>query len=130
MSNKSGFPVTCVSRKQRDYSGRFTGINGADPTSYVLDDGVTVTRQGEGEWDIVLPPPVAGFKSVVVQWADNGGAFHDVTHVVDVATRTITVTHRTCAFADIVSGPAASDIIDEINFIAKVELSDIPGSGV
>lgn len=118
------------SPKQMMWSGRFVGINGADPTTLTVDDGVTVERTGEGVWDVVLPLPVAGFKSVVVGWADNGGAYHEVTHVVDVATATITITHNTVAFASIASGVAASDIIDEINFIAVVELSDVPGTGL
>ena len=115
---------------QRTYSGRFTGINGANPTAYKLDPGLSVTRTGEGVWRVQLPPPVAGFKSVVVA-ANDTGEFHEVSWALDVPNRRVTITHKTCSYATIVSaGPVAEDVVDEINFIIVVEESDTIGSGI
>jgi len=82
---------------QKTYSGRFTGINGAAPTTYKLDDGVVVTRSGEGVFVVTLPSPMVQFKSVVVQATDNDGNAHDVAYTLSASARTITITHRTAA---------------------------------
>ena len=121
----------CGSPARKLYSGRFAGINGASPTSYVLDQGVTVARSGEGVWVVTLPSPLKNFKRVSVGYSDNDNAFHEVTYALSASARTITITHRTCSYATIVSaGPAAEDVVDEIWFTAEVEIGDLPGANV
>jgi hypothetical protein len=124
-----GFGLKTVSPVQRVYSGRFTGINGAAPTSYVLDNGIAVTRSGEGVYVVTLPSPMKAFKSVGC-WVNDTGEFHEVSWALSNSARTITITHKTCAYADIATGPAAEDVVADINFVAVVEIADIPGSGV
>jgi hypothetical protein len=120
---KTGSPV------QKTYSGRYTGINGADPTSYKLDPGCTLARTGEGVVKLTLPGPVAGFKSVVAVCNDTG-EYHELSWALSVSAKTVTFTHKTCAYADIVTGPAAEDVVSEVNFIVVVEESDCVGAGV
>jgi hypothetical protein len=115
---------------QRTYSGRFTGINGVSPSSYKLDPGLVVTRTGEGVYRIQLPSPLAGFKSVQMSCNDTG-EYHELSWALDVPNKRVTVTHKTCSYATIVSaGPAAEDVVDDINFIIVVEESDTIGSGI
>jgi hypothetical protein len=129
--------VKCSSPVRRTLSGRFTGINGANPTSYKLDAGIDPpVRTGEGVWVVVLPGPIAGFKSARCTPNDTG-EYHEVTHALSLANAsynnqpTITITHKTCSYATIVSaGPAAEDVVDEINFHIEVEESDCIGAGI
>lgn len=121
---KTGSPV------QKAYSGRYTGINGADPTTYKVDPGITLTRTGEGVVKITLAGPVAGFKSVVASCNDVG-EYHELSWALDVTAKTVTITHKTCSYATIVSaGPAAEDVVSEVNFIIVVEESECIGSGI
>lgn len=87
---------TC-SPVQKVYSGKFTGINGAAPTTYKLDNGVAVTRSSEGVHVITLPSPLKAFKSVICAATDNGGNRYECNWVLSDSARTITVTHRTAA---------------------------------
>ncbi len=119
----------CTSPVEKIYSGRFTGINGAAPTSYTTDVGIAITRTGEGVYVVTLPSPLKAFKSVVVVCNDTG-EFHEVSWALSASARTITITHKTCAYADIATGPAAEDVVSDIEFIALVELADVPGTGV
>lgn len=120
---KTGSPV------QKTYKGRYTGINGADPATYKVDPGVTLTRTGEGVTKITLPAPLAGFKSVVAVCNDTG-EYHELSWALSVSARTVTITHKTCAYADIVTGPAAEDVVGEVNFEITVEMSDVVGAGI
>lgn len=126
---KSSRPVVSGTPKKVVYAGNFAGADGVNPTVLTVDPGITVTRTGEGVWAVLLPRPVAGFKAVTVTASDDDGAFHDVAYT--TSGRTITITHRTCTYATIVSaGPVVQDVVDKVAFIAVVEESDVPGAGV
>lgn len=133
----SKFPVMSSSPVKRTMSGSFVGINGANPTSYKSDAGVDApVRTGEGVWVIVLPGPIAGFKTVHV-WANDTGEFHEVSCAKSLSNSsynnqpTLTITHKTCSYATIVSaGPAAEDVVDEINWRIEAEESDCIGAGI
>lgn len=129
MARKQRHSVKTVSPVQTIYSGNFAGINGADPTTKVLDNGITLTRSGEGVFVLTLPHPVKDFKSVIVAVNDTGEV-HEVSWVTSASARTITITHKTCAHADVATGPAAEDVVANINFIAVVEESDTFGAGL
>lgn len=122
-------PYATRSPVQRTYKGRFTGINGASPTSYSLDPGVSVTRTGEGVYRINLPPPVAGFKSIAMSVNDTGEV-HELSWATSVPNRTVTITHKTCAYADVATGPVVEDVVAEVHFTITVEESDTIGAGI
>ena len=129
--NTNKYNVKCPSPVRKTYCGRFTGINGASPTSYTLDQGCSVARTGEGVWVVTLPAPLKQFKAVSVGCTDDDGKYHAVSYTLSASARTITITHVMCTYATIVSaGPVADDVIDEIYFRADVELGDVPGSGI
>lgn len=119
MANKASHPLLSDKLKQKDFSGYWVGINGADPATYKLPRGVTLVRAGEGVWTLTLPKSVAVVESARFQ-ANDTGEFHEVTHT--RSGRVFTVTHKTCAWASIASGPAAEDVVDEIHFSIKVQL--------
>lgn len=130
------FPVMSGSPVRKTYSGRFTGINGADPTAYVLDPGIVPpVRTGEGVWVLVLPGPIANFKSITAA-VNDVGEVHELSWATSLANAsynnrpTITFTHKTCAYADVVAGPAAEDVVNSINFHIQVEESDCIGAGI
>jgi hypothetical protein len=117
------YPLLATS-KERVYSGHFVGIDAADPTTKVIGLGVTVTRSGEGVWVVTLPKPLAGFKGCYAKATDDDGAFHSTEFVTSVSGRTVTITHKTVAYASIASGPSAQDVVDEVDFTCVVILSD------
>lgn len=94
-------PVLSTSPKAVLYSGRFTGINGAAPTSYKLPNGASLYRSSEGTWVITLPKPMSNFKHVHVTATDNDGVQHDVQYTLSASNRTITVTQATGRFASV-----------------------------
>lgn len=105
-SLKTGSPV------QKHFAGRFAGINGASPTTYFLDNGVLVSRTGEGLHVVTLPAPMKQFKSVIVQATDNDGNAHDVAYALDASARTITITHRTAAITTLGSVAVKARLTD------------------
>lgn len=120
---KTGSPV------QKTFCGRYTGINAASPTTYKVDPGITLTRTGEGVTKITLPGPIAGFKAIFVCCNDTG-EYHEVSWTSSVSLKTVTITHKTCAYSAIASGPAAEDVVDDINFRIVVEETDCIGAGI
>lgn len=109
---KKLYPVKTASPCQKVISGRFTGINGATPTTYKLDSGVVLARSGEGVWTITLPPPAKNLKAFVAQFTDAAGAAHDLAWTWTAATRLITLTHRTAAYTTLGSVRAESRLAD------------------
>jgi hypothetical protein len=127
----SRFNIKSTSPVQKVYSGKFDGANGANPSTYTLDNGITVTRSGEGVFVLTLPSPMKAFKSVCVTAnAALATGFHHISWSTSDSARTITITHNTCAYTDIATAPAANDVTVQINFIAVVEGADVPGSGI
>lgn len=96
---KTPRPVVSGTPKKVLYAGKFTGINGASPTTYKLDPGVTVARSGEGVWVVTLPRPIGGYKAILCQATDNDGQVHDLQYTSSVANRTVTLTHKTATYA-------------------------------
>lgn len=116
----------------KTYTGYFVGINGANPTTKVGRD-VAIARTGEGTWTIIPSEKVAALVSATVTVEENATTFHEVrvtSSAISAGTLTVTIRHRTCAYADIATGPAAEDVIDKIHFNIVVALSDVPGNGV
>lgn len=103
-------------------SGSFAGIDGATPTT-VVGKGFTVARSAEGVWVVTFEAPLAGFISAQC-WVNVASAFHTVSWATSAANRTLTITHITCAFANIVTGPAADDVAAEIGFRVDILTSD------
>jgi hypothetical protein len=114
---------------RRTYAGSFTGINGVAPATFVVDPGIVITRTGEGVYVLTFPPPLAGFKASLFV-ANDTGEYHELSWVESASARTITLTHKTCAYASIASGPAAEDVVGDINFWVVVEESNTIGSGL
>lgn len=96
---KTPRPVMSGTPKKVIYAGKFTGINGASPTTYKLDPGVSVARSTEGVWVVTLPRPIGGYKAILCQATDNDGNVHDLAYTSSVANRTVTITHRTATQA-------------------------------
>lgn len=73
----------------------------------------SVTRSGAGVYTVNLTP---GFKAVLplVQIVDDGTTNYHWTEATATTTSTISVRHRTHAFADVATAPTASDTVDEI----------------
>lgn len=96
---KTARPVLSATPKKMIYAGKFAGINGASPSTYKLDPGVTVARSGEGVWVVTLPRPIGGYKAILCQATDDDGNAHDLAYTSSVANRTVTITHRTATQA-------------------------------
>jgi hypothetical protein len=128
MAKPGRHPSMTRSPKSMTWRGSFTGINN-DVSNVVVDDGITVARSDEGVFVVTIPAPVAGIKHVDVNVNDTGEV-HEVSWATSVANRTLTITHKTCAWADVASAPAAQDVVAQINFAVTVELSDVPGTGL
>lgn len=129
---KRSYPARTNGAHYKTFEGSFVGINGASPTSFVGQD-VTITRTGEGTWTLVPQDNVAALVSATVTCEENDNAYHEVlitSATVSSGTLTVTVRHRTVAYASITSGPTAEDVVDRIHFRITVALSDVPGAGV
>lgn len=130
------FNLKCSNPNKKTFSGRFTGINGANPTAYRQDPGVAApVRTGEGVWVIELPPCIKYFISARAMCSATG-AFHEVSWALNTQNSsynnnpTLTITHKTCAYTDIASGPAAEDVVADIHWSVEVaETSAYYGSG-
>lgn len=111
-------------------SGSFVGINGASPTT-VIGDGFSVARSAEGTWVVTFDKPLAAFLNARVWVTDADTDYHEVTWTRSAANRTLTIVHRFCSYATIVSaGPAADDVVDFIGFevdIVEADLGSVTG---
>lgn len=76
----------------------------------------SVTRTGAGAWTIQLSDEESPSIEAWCQCTDNGTTHYHFLEVeeVDQANHTIKVRHRSCAFADVATGPTASDTVDEV----------------
>jgi len=117
------YPVESVNPTTVVISGSYVGINGASPTT-VVGSGFTVARSGEGVCVVTFAKPLKGFVSAQA-WANDTGEYHEVSWATSVANRTLTITHKTCAYADIATGPAAEDVCAEIGFRVEIIESDL-----
>lgn len=124
------YPARNSGVRYRHVEGRFVGINGANPTTK-YGQGFTVARSGEGVWVVTFEKPCSQFVTARAWATDDDTNFHEVTWTLSAANRTLTITHKTCTYATIVSaGPAAQDVVDEIGFCVCIAESDVPGAGV
>lgn len=78
----------------------------------------TLTRNGDGDYTITLDDKYPGFV-VMAQGADNGTTLYNFVRVktFSVANSTIQIEHKSCAFADVATGPALSDTVDYITVL-------------
>lgn len=132
MTTKRKYPSHSSGNLHKTYEGYFVGINGATPTTKVTPQ-VTLARTGEGTWTLVPDEKVAALVSAHVTAEENDGAFHEVmitSAAISSGTLTVTVRHRTVAYASIASGPTAEDVIDKIHYRITVATSDTIGAGV
>lgn len=91
--------------------GSFTPVNGAAPT-VTNDYGLIFARTGEGVWTATLRErPTLGW-APVVQPVYSGTDYYETRISAAVqATGVITITHKFCTYATIVSaGPVADDV--------------------
>lgn len=119
------YPTKTVTPCARVVSGQFVGINAASPTT-VIGNGFTVTRTGEGVWDVLFPLPFAAFLAVHVSCtaADMATVNHAVGWTYSNTTRKVTITHYQGTWSGI-SGMAAEDVIAKIHFTAHILESDV-----
>jgi hypothetical protein len=100
---------------------KFTGVNGAAPT---VDEAhgvsATVSRSGEGVWVVTLKGAVKAMAVVGLRQVSGNSAYHELTHTESVSAKTVTITHKTCAYADIATGPAADDMAGQITLTVLV----------
>lgn len=95
---------------------RFTP-NGTNPPTMGESHGcdLQVTRSSAGVYVVTFSSPVVKDICVLECSGVPGDAnYHQLSYAVSQANRTVTVTHSTCTFASIASGPAASDTSGEI----------------
>jgi hypothetical protein len=79
----------------------------------------TVTRSGAGVYVVSLTSNALKAMGVVGLTAIPGDTnYHELVHAESVTNKTVTVTHRTVTYANIVSaGPAASDTCGQITLV-------------
>lgn len=100
---------------------KFTGVNGAAPT---VDEAhgvsATVARDNEGVWTVTLKGAVKAMAVVGVSTVSGDTDYHELTYTESVSAKTVTITHKSCAYADIATGPAADDIAGQITLTVLV----------
>lgn len=100
---------------------KFTPTNGAAPT---VDEAhgvsATVSRTGEGVFEVALKGGVKAMAVVGVNNIPPASAYHVLTFAESVTNKTVTITHKTCAYADIATGPAADDMAGQITLAVLV----------
>lgn len=94
-------------------------VPGATPTVHHKLGVQSVARNGGvGLYRVTLTEKHRGFV-VACSYQDNGTTLYNFVRVesIDESASTIDISHKSCAFADVATGPAASDSVDAIEVV-------------
>ena len=103
---------------------KFTPNGTGVPSIQENRGGASVAYSATGVWIATLPAPVYDIAVMGCLAVPGDTNFHEIVHAKSVSARTVTLTHRTVTYANIVSaGPAASNTCGEITLTLLVRRS-------
>lgn len=118
--------IKCMGADIRVARVRWAPSNAATQTLTEAAGVTSVTRSGAGAYTINLADSKLKDLEAYIQVIENNTTHYHFARVESFSATngTVAVSHKSCAFADVASGPTASDTVDQLQVLVVYRVYD------